>query len=493
MSPAYSMNKKTQTAYGQVVEYLQQHREEFLADLMELIRIPSVCAPAQEGAPFGPACAQALDWAVARARDFGLVSEHLEHKVAYADLNHNPPQLDILAHLDVVPAGDGWTVTEPFQPLLQEGKLYGRGTCDDKGPAVAALYALRAIRELGLPLRYNARLILGADEETGRRDTDCYYSRFPEAPCSFSPDGEYPVINLEKGGLYTSYEGSWEGESPLPRICRIDAGTVGNAVPGKALAVTEGLDLDKIRAAAARMEAQTGITFTLEQEGARIVIQAVGKGAHASTPWEGRSALTGLLSLLMELPFAPCPGLERLQGLARLFPHGEFYGRAVGVAQSDALSGDLVLTSNVLHYDGLENTISGRVDCRAPLCANEDNVLAVLREKMSAYGLYLPEDCHMLPAHHVPEDSPFVQTLLRCYEDVMEEPGRCLTIGGGTYAHFLKNGVAFGACRYGVDYHMHGPDEYLVVEEMLRSAQLFALVILELCGEDAPDLSKSGT
>ena len=330
MSLAPSMNKKNENRYRQIESYIQDHREEFLADLMELIRIPSVYAPAQEGAPFGPDCARALDWAVERAQAFGLQAETMEHKVAYADLNSNPSQLDILVHLDVVPAGDGWTVTEPFRPVLKDGKLYGRGTCDDKGPAVAALYALKAVKELGFPLKYNVRVIFGSDEETGRRDTECYYSQFQEAPCSFSPDGEYPVINLEKGGLYTSYQGAWEGESPLPRICRIDAGTVGNAVPGKAMAVIQGLDWDETLSAAKRCQERTGIEFTLNREEDKVQVLAVGKGTHASTPWDGCSALTGLLDLLMTLPFAPCPGLERLKGLAQLFPHGEFYGRAAG-------------------------------------------------------------------------------------------------------------------------------------------------------------------
>ncbi len=470
--------------YGRIQAYFRDHRQELLEDIMAMVRIPSVNAPAQEGAPFGPACAQALEAMAARARDFGMKAMILEHKVAAVDLNGCPPQLDILAHVDVVPAGDGWTVTEPFVPLLKDGKLYGRGTCDDKGPAVAALYAMRAVKELGIPLKYNARLILGADEETGCRDTECYYSHFPEAPCSFSPDGDYPVINIEKGGLYTSYEGDWEeGETPLPRVCSVEGGTVGNAVPGKARALTRGLDWDETAQTALQVEKRTGVSFSLRREGENILILAEGRGGHASTPWEGCSAVTGLLELLARLPFAPCQGLKRLHALARLFPHGDFYGQAAGVAQEDGLSGRLTLTSNVIHYDGCR--VSGRIDCRAPLCANEDNVLAVLREKLAGCGLRLPGGARMIPPHHVPQDSPFVQKLLECYEQVMGQPGRCLAIGGGTYAHFLNNGVAFGACHLGTDYHMHGPDEYLIVEEIIQSAQLFALTIARLCGEEA--------
>ena len=260
------MNKNVSSEVPRLHAYFEEHRKELLDDIMDMIRIPSVNAPEEKNAPFGVECVRALEAITARAEVFGLKPTILENKVAYVDMNDCPAQLDILAHVDVVPAGDGWSVTEPFVPLLRDGKLYGRGTCDDKGPAVAALYAMRAVRELNISLKYNVRLILGADEETGCRDTDCYYSHFKEAPCSYSPDGEYPVINLEKGGLYTSYSGTWEENTVLSCIRRIDGGTVGNAVPGKAEAVVEGISTDEIARAASAMEEQTGIAFRWEEK-----------------------------------------------------------------------------------------------------------------------------------------------------------------------------------------------------------------------------------
>ena len=125
-----------------------------------------------------------LAFAASLAKELGLKVEVLENKVAVIDLNEQPAELDILAHLDVVPAGDGWTVTEPFVPVIRDGRLYGRGSSDDKGPAIAALYAMKAVKDLGVTLTKNARLILGADEETACRDTEYYYSKFAEAPCS---------------------------------------------------------------------------------------------------------------------------------------------------------------------------------------------------------------------------------------------------------------------------------------------------------------------
>ena len=194
---------------------------------------------------------------------------------------------------------------------------------------------------------------------------------------------------------YTSYSGTWEENTVLPCIRRIDGGTVGNAVPGKAEAVVEGISTDEIARAASAIGEQTGIAFRWEEKNGCVVIRAEGKSAHASTPWEGNSALTGLLALLMQFPFADCEGQRRLRGLTELFPHSAFYGEAAGVAQADELSGRLVLSSNVLHY--AEGGMSGRIDCRAPMCASEETVLEVLREKLAAYGLYLPENCKMVP------------------------------------------------------------------------------------------------
>lgn len=213
-----------------------------------------------------------------------------------------------------------------------------------------------------------------------------------------------------------------------------------------------------------------------------VVIRAEGKSAHASTPWEGNSALTGLLALLMQFPFADCEGQRRLRGLTELFPHGAFYGEAAGVAQADELSGRLVLSSNVLHY--AEGGMSGRIDCpRRCVPAKRLCLRCCVKNWRLMAGIF--RRTAKWSPHYVPENSPFIQTLLGCYEQVMGEPGKCLAIGGGTYAHFLKNGVAFGASRLGVDYHMHGANEYLVVDEIVRSAELFALTIVALCGEHA--------
>ena len=157
--------------YQKIKEYFEVHKQEMLDDIMAAIRIPSVNGPEKPGMPFGEENAKVLAFAASLAKELGLKAEVLENKVVVIDLNEQPAELDILAHLDVVPAGDGWTVTEPFVPVIRDGRLYGRGSSDDKGPAIAALYAMKAVKDLGVTLTKNARLILGADEETACRDT----------------------------------------------------------------------------------------------------------------------------------------------------------------------------------------------------------------------------------------------------------------------------------------------------------------------------------
>lgn len=470
---------------NQIKAYFDMHREELIGHIMDAIRIPSVNGPAEEGAPFGKECARALKQAMALAESFGLKTTVFANKVGAVDLNDGPAGLDILAHLDVVPPGEDWKISQPFSPIIQDGKLYGRGACDDKGPAIAALYALRAVHDLGIPLKCNARLILGTDEETACRDIEYYYTQCDEAPFSFSPDGEYPVINIEKGGLYTAFSSTWEDDSTVPRIRSIDGGTVGNAIPGTAQAILEGLSDAAVSEAAQNVSRMTGVKFSVSPtEGeALIKIQAFGVPAHASTPEEGCNALNGLLTLLCSLPLSNDTGMCKIRGLSELFPFGEHYGQKAGIAQEDEVSGRLTLTMNVLHFS--QGRLEGRIDCRAPLCANKESVLEPLRKRLMAYDIELPENCEMTPSHYVPEDLPQVQTLLQCYEQVFGMPGHCVAIGGGTYVHRLKNGVAFGASMPNTDYHMHGADEFLVCDEIVKSAELFALTICRLCGDQA--------
>lgn len=466
------------TYRDQIEAYIEAHKKEMVQDIFTLCRIDSEKMEASEGKPYGDGPAAALAAALKMAQGYGFAVRNYDNYVGTVDLNDQEKQLDILAHLDVVPAGEGWQITEPFEPVEKDGILYGRGVADDKGPAVAALYALRCVKELGLPVKKNVRLILGCDEECGSSDIAQYYKEEKEAPMTFSPDADFPLTNVEKGRLPGEFHADFEPSELLPRLVSLDAGIKVNVVPGKAHAVVEGLDLSVMKETAEKVTEETGIDFELEADGVIVKILAVGEGAHAAHPSTGRNALTGLLTYLTRLPLAACPQMKLLADLLALMPHGDTSGKAMGIAMSDEISGDLTLAFSMLKVT--DRCLEGVFDSRCPVCATEDNVLKAVKEKMAACGITLTNDSMTAP-HHVDENSRFVKTLLQVYEEYTGLEGRCQSTGGGTYVHDLKNGVAFGAAMPGTDTRMHGADERAVLGDLVVSAKIFAQAIVELC------------
>lgn len=464
----------------EIETYFAAHREQMIADIGRLVRFDSSRGEPQPGKPFGEGPAAVLAEALKMAGAMGLKTQNYDNYVGTADLNDKPRQLDILAHLDVVPAGEGWTVTAPFEAKEADGMLYGRGTADDKGPAVAALYALRAAHDLKLPLKHNVRLILGTDEECGSSDIAYYYGKESEAPMTFSPDADFPLVNIEKGRFSDTVSARWAADSRLPRVVSFDGGIKDNVVPGKAEAVVEGFSPAQVEPYTAAATEKTGVRFHVREEGGRLTIEAVGHFAHASTPETGCNAVTGLLELLAGMPFAPSEGFAKLRAFHNLFPHGDWAGKACGVAMEDAESGKLTMTLNILH--GTETGLTGCFDSRTPLCATDATFRQAMAARAAAAGLALGGK-KPVPPHHVPQDSLFVCTLLKCYEQYTGRKGKCLAIGGGTYVHHLQNGVAFGCCMPGAEPNMHGPDENASVDDLITSAKIFTQAIVDLCGE----------
>ena len=462
----------------EIEEYIDSHKNQMIEDICTLCRINSEKMPYTEGKPFGEGPFEVLQTALTMMENYGFSVRNYDNYVGTADLNDKEAQLDILAHLDIVPAGEGWTVTEPFEPVIKDGKLYGRGSADDKGPAVAALYAMRAVKELGIPVKKNVRLILGTDEECGSSDIAVYYKQEKEAPMTFSPDAEFPVINVEKGRLPGHFVASFEKSDAMPKLVKIDAGLKSNVVPGKAKAVVAGVEDAVLNETAAAVTKETEVTFTFTGCEEGVLITAEGEGAHASTPEEGKNALTALLMLITKLPLASCPQMDAVKSLVKLFPHGDTRGKALGVAMSDEVSGELTIAFDLLHVDA--ESLDGTFDCRAPICANDENALKVAKAHMAEEGIELLAE-HMRAPHYVDGDSHFVRTLLKAYEEYTGLKGSCQYTGGGTYVHSLKNGVAFGCSMPGTDNRMHGADEFAVVKELVDSAKIFAQVIVDLC------------
>ena len=207
-------------------------------------------------------------------------------------------------------------------------------------------------------------------------------------------------------------------------------------------------------------------------------ITALGTNAHASTPDSGNNAITGLLELLCRLEFSPSKKIETIKKLYKLMPHGDTSGENLGIAVEDERSGALTLAFSMLNLKN--NIMHGFFDCRIPVSGDGEKILKTVSEKFKGIDIEFLEDTVVKP-HEVDGNSPFVKTLLSIYEDYTGLKGECLAMGGGTYVHDIENGVAFGAVFPGTDTKMHGADEFVVIDELVAAAKIFAQAIVELC------------
>ncbi len=458
-----------------ITEFIYSHREELVNTVKELVEIPSVKGAPEKDAPFGAEPRRALDKMLEICAQYGLVTDCHDDVMGTADYcPAGDIELGILCHLDVVPAEPlNWTYP-PFQLTRRDGKLIGRGTIDDKGPCAAALYALYCVKELGIPLKKGVRLLFGTDEENGSGDLEIYRRSHTLPPMVCTPDGSFPVINIEKGMIRSGIEGEYSGGS----VVSFTGGSIPNAVPDKAEAVLRGLTRDEVRAAIAANSTGAVLTVDYGDDGL-ITLHCSGRSAHASTPQTGINAVTALIETLNRLPLGEGAQRNILRGLERQFPFGETNGSSAGLKLSDEQSGALTLTFS--KFSMKEGKVSGCIDIRYPVTAELPDVVNRLSAALNSAGLRYVKNMEEQP-HYVPEDSEFVQKLLRVYEDVEGEPGRCIAIGGGTYVHDVEGGVAFGAERGDIDYHMHGNDEFITEEELLKDAVLFACAIVDICG-----------
>lgn len=479
--------------------YIDSKKEEMLSDLEQLIAINSQKGEPLPGKPFGEGPAEAIAAAEALMNRYGLKTTNYENYVVTGDFSEQEKGLDVLAHLDVVPVTDTWTVTEPFVMKIQDGRIYGRGSSDDKGPAIAALYAIRAIKELNIPLKKNVRLILGSDEECGSSDLVYYYKKESEAPCTFTPDAEFPLINIEKGRLEAHFHAQFSDTVQLPCVLSLRSGDKANVVPQKAQIFIAGLEGGILNQKTAELSEELAVDFAVSElkesslespvkgsveklcsEGVPIYkVDVMGKAAHASTPQEGKNALTAALRLISRLPLADTEQTRALRALDVLFPYEDVCGKSLGIYREEAQSGAVTLCFSILNctIEGLQ----GVFDARLPIGCDEENTKKPVAEALAAKGITM-EDVPMIRPHCVPGDSQFVKTLLGSYQRYTGETGQPMSTGGGTYVHELERGVAFGCAMPGVDNHMHGDDEFMELDVLLMSAKIFADSIIKICG-----------
>lgn len=455
-------------------EEVDTRKEALLNDLKGLLEIPSVLDEAQAGPgqPFGFEVRRALDYMLDLGKRDGFTTKDVNGYAGHLEYGDGEELVGILCHLDVVPAGEGWTYGA-FNPTIADGKIFARGSNDDKGPTIAAYYGLRIIKELGLPLSKRVRLIAGCDEESEWRCVNEYFKHEEMPTYGFAPDADFPIINAEKG----LYDGVLK-QLPIQRVSNTSyqlvsfvSGERPNMVPDFAKAVLK-TDEEIGEAFEAYLE-KFEANGTCVREDGLYTLTIRGVAAHAMEPDNGVNAAYVLAGFLLPLSL-DIQGERYIELIRHVFADSR--GISIGIEASDE-TGDLTINGGVFRYDQSEKTAA--INIRYPYTAKFTERLQNLKEIALSFGFELSTRQHM-PPHHVAEDHPLVKTLSAVYERQTGETAELMAIGGGTYARSLEAGVAFGALFPGSVDVAHQVDEYMEIEDLLRAAAIYAEAIYEL-------------
>ncbi|MDA8228586.1 MAG: dipeptidase PepV [Desulfitobacterium hafniense] len=456
--------------------YIEQHFRSLAEDLQVFLKIRSVLEEEKVSAefPFGPEIDEALRYVLNKGQNFGLKSKYLDGFAGYVEAGQGSEMVGVFCHVDVVPEGSGWTV-DPYGGEIVEGKLYGRGSVDNKGPILAVLYALKAIRDTGLPTSKRVRLILGTDEETAGRCIKHYLAKEEPPVYGFSPDAEFPIIYAEKGILRFEMSKPFSrSEEHTNSLLMLQGGTKVNVVPDYAEAKICGLSpkylLIKLR--------ELGLTekIKLDVDGDAVVIKATGISSHASYPGDGENAIQLLFHFLEHVEFGSPAQKQFLAHLNNQLKM-ETDGRTLGLSCNDEVSGALTLNLGVAEFTPEQGHLV--FDIRYPVTLDGEEIIEKLKEIAQEWGADFSLKQHKLPLYVEP-DREFIKTIQRVYQEVTGDTPRLISIGGGTYCRYVENTVSFGPVFPGQKELAHQKDEHLRLDDLKKLAKIYAQTIYEL-------------
>lgn len=457
---------------------IDSYKDDIIHDTQKLIAFNSIYEESSDPSqPFGPKIAAALDCALNMGTQMGFKTRNVDGYMGEIDYGTRGKKIGIITHIDIVPAGEGWTYP-PFKGRVVDGKLYGRGSVDDKGPLVASLYAMKAIKKSGLSCQNHVRLLIGCDEESGMRCVKHYLTKEEQPWGGFSPDGEFPVIFGEKGIFRFRCDDTWDdanGEDKFS-IVRINGGTRMNVVPETAHAILRS-NTQLLKSARQTLnEYNPQGRISLSQNGEQLIIKAQGVSAHSSMPWQGVNANNLLLNYIRRLPITPAAAQKYIHSIADLFADG-YEGNGLGIACNDEVFGALTLSLGVLQVD--KNSGSASFDLRYPNLDERETLwqnIVTACKKCSLKLIQLQDK----PGLYIPKDSEMVKCLLKAYRETSGRTEEPITIGGGTYCRTLKNFVAYGPVFPGQKELAHERDEYISIDDLILCTKIYAQALFSL-------------
>ena len=458
-------------------EYFDSHREEMIRDLCRLVRIPSVKSEPAPDAPFGLACKDALLDSIALFRENGFSAEaYSGNRYGLATYGSGSPVICLFAHTDVVPVGDGWDYTSPFEPVVRDGCVIGRGCGDDKAGVITSLYLFRAFRDLSLPCKGTLQVFLGAAEETSMEDVNAFVSEQPMPDVSIVPDGEYPVSLGEKGicHLFAS------SKEKLTDLLDFHGGFAKNVVLDS---VEVKLKADSALAAEVERAAKKP-AFDVSRSGDCLILHATGLTAHASVPERSVNAAKLACDLLLSLPALSAADRRILTGAADLL--SGVHAEPFGLQADDPYFGPVTSANGVVRVENGSLVLS--FDIRYGSSVPAALVDEQLRKTMPRVGYELT-GYYNEEGFRLPEDLPACRSMVETYRLVMGDSSlEPIYMGGGTYARHLKNAFSIGTMlpdcpllplREGHG-GWHQPDEALSIDGFVGSTLMATCMTVSL-------------
>lgn len=458
-----------------------KRKKDFMDDLQGLLQIKSVLdeGDTTEDAPLGRGIKEALDYMLDLGKRDGFYVKNVDNLAGHLEMGAGEELLGILGHVDVVPEGDGWSV-DPYGAEIKDGKIYARGASDDKGPTVAAYYAMKIVKELGIPLEKRVRLIIGTDEESDWRCVERYFETEEMPTLGFVPDADFPIIYAEKGiadfdMIQPANTASSDGELQL---LSFESGRRYNMVP----------DLAVVRLKAANGEADIEDRFHTYLSGYRLngdvtvhdsvwTLTVEGKSAHGAEPKDGINAGIYMAKFLQDLKLDDA-GKTFAETVSYFFNQSR--GEVFNISYEDE-SGELTMNVGVMKYEQ-ENGGKIGINMRYPVTFDIEKGKETIQETLQNNGMKMDNFSDSKPAY-VKKEDPLIQTLQKVYEEQTGEKAELLAIGGGTYARALDHGVAFGALFPGREDVMHQKDEYAIMDDLLKATAIYAQAIYELAAQ----------
>jgi len=471
------MDKMNYTSTDRKIE---EYRDAVIETTQRMVRSSSVIGNAEEGKPFGKNIYDTLQLMLDICSDLGFRVYNGDGYFGWAEVGEGDDMIGILCHLDIVPVGEGWT-HDPFAAEIIDGRMYGRGTIDDKGPTVAALYAVKSYVDLNPGLNKRIRLIFGCNEENDWICMDHYKATQELPTCGFVPDAEFPVIYAEKGISFPILDAEFSEVSGT-RILEFEGGSSANMVAGSCRAVVASADTGRVvdSLAAITSEDLNGAEFEIIAEDGTVALKTNGRIAHGSTPWEGINAISAMMYILGKIEdlneeqarfvryYNDCIGFDT--------DGTKLCGRVV----CDEASGSLVNNAGMCTMD--ENEAHLYLNERYPVTLQGSDLQDFISSTASSYGISARLRLDSPPGY-VPVDDPMITKLMRVYRHYVDDDTEPLLIGGGTYARSMKNCVAFGPLLPGREELAHCPDEFIFIDDLMLAAKIYAAAITELCYE----------